>query len=288
MSEHPVNRPDRGGLDLERELAALATAIDWPPTPDVAAAVRVRLAAGAPRPSRRWWFAPPRLSRPLLIALLLLALLAAVATAVALGLPGLRITFTSDPLPTPNVPAATATTSTGSPPASAPAPIPGSDLGLGTPMALAAARARLGVPLLMPAVPGRPGPDGAFVSMVRGSAIVTLTWGTGPDLPPLRAGSDVGLLVTVLRASVGEGLMEKLVRTGTTVERVEVGGHRGFWVSGGEHLVWFRREDGEVVDVPIRLAGDTLALEIDGRVVRLEVAGGREVAIALAETIAER
>ena len=277
MTGRPMDR-----VDLERELGALATAIDWPPTPDVATAVRVRLVTDAGR-RRRWSIVPLRLSRPVLIALLLLALVAAVATAVALGLPGLRITFTSDPLPTPNVPAAVAT-----PAAGAPTPAPGSNLGLGTPTTLPAAQARLGVPLLLPAVPGRPGPDAAYVSVVRGSPIVTLIWRAGPDLPPIRAGSDVGLLVTVLRATVDVGLLQKLVHAGTIVERISVGPHRGFWMSGGEHVVWFRRHDGAVIATPLRLAGDTLALEIDGRVVRLEVAGGREVAVALAETIAER
>ncbi len=108
MSEQPMDR-----ADLERDLRALATAIDWPPTPDVAGRVHSRL-AGAPAPvAGRSWLPTLRLARPALLALLLLMVLAvAIAAAIAFGLPGLRITFTSDPLPTPNVPAATATGTT--------------------------------------------------------------------------------------------------------------------------------------------------------------------------------
>ena len=35
---------------------------------------------------------------------------------------------------------------------------------------------------------------------------------------------------------------------GTTVEAVQVGEHRGFWIEGAEHVLWFRRADGEVVE----------------------------------------
>lgn len=275
---------------LDLDLTDLARAIDWPPTPDVATSVPARLAGGGARPvaPRRPWLALPRLTRPLLIALLLLAIVAAVAAAIALGLPGLRITFTSDPLPTPNVPAATAATAS---PAGTPDPSPtatrppGATLGLGTPMSLETVRSRVDFPLLLPDVAGRGEPDGVYLEDLRGAQLVTTVWRAGPGLPPLRPGSDVGLLVTQFRATLDEGLLEKVLRTGTKVEVVQVGEHRGFWISGVQHILWFRRPNGQSVETPIRLVGDTLALEVDGRIVRIEANGGRDAVLALAATL---
>ena len=42
-------------------------------------------------PRRAWWISPIRLTRPVLIAIVLLALAVAVAAAIVLGLPGLRV-----------------------------------------------------------------------------------------------------------------------------------------------------------------------------------------------------
>ena len=139
---------------LELDLADLVRAVDWPPTPDVATSVRMRLAAGGGRAAERSrpWIALPRLTRPMLLAILLLALIAAVAAAVAFGLPGLRITFTSDPLPTPNVPAATASVAgTAGPSPTATRP-PGADLGLGTPTTLESVGSRVDFPIVLPEV----------------------------------------------------------------------------------------------------------------------------------------
>jgi hypothetical protein len=271
---------------LELGLTDLARAVDWPPTPDVATSVRVRLAAGSARGDkrRRPWFAVPRLTRPMLLAILVLALIAAVAAAVALGLPGLRITFTSDPLPTPNVPAATASVArTAGPSATATRP-PGADLGLGTPTTLESVRSRVDFPVVVPEVAGR-APDGVYLEVLRGAELVTTVWRAGPDLPPLRPGSDVGLLITQFRATLDDGLLEKVLRSGTKVEVVTVGEHRGFWISGAQHILWFRRPNGDSVETPIRLVGDTLALEVDGRIIRIEASGGRDAVLELAATL---
>jgi hypothetical protein len=269
---------------LELDLADLARAVDWPRTPDVAAAVRARLVSGGGSATERRvpWLAFPRLTRPVLIAIVLLALVAAVAAAVAFGLPGLRISFTSDPLPTPNVPAASAASATATAEATTP---PGADLSLGTPMTLERARERADFPILLPAVPGRPAPDAAYLEILRGARLVTLVWRAGPDLPPLRAGSDVGLLITQFRATLDDDLLEKVIRAGTTVEVVRVGEHGGYWIAGADHVVWFRRPDGDVVENPIRLVGDTLALEVEGGIVRIEARGGRDATLALAATL---
>ena len=276
---------ERAGDRLELDLAALASAVAWPPTPDVASAVRTRIVAEAPvtpaRPGFRWLPLRP-LGRPMLLALLLLVLVAAVAAAIGLGLPGLRISFTGDPLPTPNVPAVT--TRPG-PTQAAETTLPGSDLALGEALPLAAAREAVDFPIRLPVVPGRGEPDAVYIEFRGNAALVTLVWRAGPDLPPLRPGSDVGLLITQLRATLDDDLLEKVLGQGTTVERVMVGEHPAVWISGRDHVLFLRRPDGDVVDTPVRLVGDTLAVEIDGQIVRIEANGGRATAVALAETL---
>ena len=110
MSERSMGGPLQAP-DLGAELRALAGSIDWPPTPDVAAAVGRRLAAERPGPpaARSWpaWRVWPRFGRSFVLAIVLLLLVVAIAAAIVFGLPGLRIAFTSEPLPSPNVPVMT-------------------------------------------------------------------------------------------------------------------------------------------------------------------------------------
>jgi hypothetical protein len=100
------------GADLDRALRDLAPRLAYPPTPDVARAVRTRLAVGA-APRRSWragvwsWPAPRRLALAalLLLALAVGALLAVPGTrrAIAgyLGVPGIQIiSVTATPVPT--------------------------------------------------------------------------------------------------------------------------------------------------------------------------------------------
>ncbi|HEX5504158.1 MAG TPA: hypothetical protein VFW96_16150 [Thermomicrobiales bacterium] len=106
--------------DLERALSDLGARLAYPPTPDLARAVRGRLVA-APPPRRPFWAAfapaPRRLALALVaLALLLAAILGAVPatrTAIAdyLGLRGIRIVYV-----TPSLPAALPPTATPAPP----------------------------------------------------------------------------------------------------------------------------------------------------------------------------
>jgi hypothetical protein len=108
-----VERPGPpNDAELDRALRDLAPRLAYPPTPDVARAVRARLAAG-PSSRRSWragiwsWPAPRRLA---LVALLLLALALGALLAVPgtrraiagyLGVPGIQIiSVTATPAPT--------------------------------------------------------------------------------------------------------------------------------------------------------------------------------------------
>src|SRR5215207_8724407 len=136
-------------LDLERALADLAASLEFPPTPDLAAAVTARLEqAPAPAPARRrWWPAGLAGWRRLAVAGLAAVLLAAAvlvaspgtreAVARRLGLRGIGVQIGGPPPPT-------ATTTPGA----------RLDLGLGQRVTLEEARGRVDFPVLVPTAPG--------------------------------------------------------------------------------------------------------------------------------------
>ena len=95
---------------LTRALRALGGQLDYPPTPDLATAVRARLVGGAPRRRASWrgWFAAPGVRRLALALVVLVALVGAVlafspgvreAIAGRLGVRGITIEYAT---PTPS------------------------------------------------------------------------------------------------------------------------------------------------------------------------------------------
>ena len=113
MAEPPLLPPH--DPDLERALNALGSRLAFPPTPDLARAVRDALAAPPPRrrpiglviapsPPRRWALAVLTL---VLLLVALLALAPGVRTSIAkrLGVSGIAITFVTE-TPTPHPPVA--------------------------------------------------------------------------------------------------------------------------------------------------------------------------------------
>src|SRR5215217_4358201 len=146
-------------LDLERALADLATSLEFPVTPDLAAAVSARLEqAPAPAPARRrWWPAGLVGWRRLAVAGLAAVLLAAAvlvaspgtreAVARRLGLRGIGVQIGGPPPPT-------VTTRPGE----------RLDLGLGQRVTLEEARRRVGFPVLVPAAAGFRQPAAVYVN----------------------------------------------------------------------------------------------------------------------------
>jgi hypothetical protein len=240
--------------ELERALHALRADVEWPATPDLAAAVPARAAA----PGRR-----PRLLAAVLAAALLVPAGGAVALPRArdavldwLGLRNVTVRRT------PALPPARRTV----------------EAELGRLVSLRAAVARAGFPVWIPAVLGAPD------RVRRAGGRVSLIYAPGPGLPAL-PGVDAGLVLTQFEGGLRGEYLEKIVASGTKVERVDVGGRLGVFFSGEPHVYIFTRPDGEIVQERPLLAGPTLVWEREGVVLRLETRARRGRAVRIARSV---
>jgi len=267
--------------ELEQALADLAAALEFPPTPDLAAAVGARLdeaPARAPAPAcrRRW---PIGLSgwRRLAVAGLVAVLLAAAvlvaspgtreAVARRLGLRGVGVELGGPPPPT-------VTTRPGE----------RLDLGLGERATLEEARRRVGFPVLVPGAAGFRQPAAVFVNgnMPPGGR-VDLVYRARPGLPASPF-TDAGLLVTEFRGQPSPDFLKKVAVLGM-VEEVTVGGEPGYWFSGEPHFFTYQDARGEVREERTRLAGNTLIWQRGDLTLRLEGEITKQEALAVAESM---
>lgn len=266
-----MTRPFPPSGDLEAALRSLAGELVVPvPSPGFAAIVRERCeAVGSQR--RSWWARAAR--RSLLAAVALLLIVVAVAAAVGLGLPGIRIFFGPPPSIEPTASAS------GLPGSSA---APGAGMGLGVAVPLTETARVVGFEPRLPAAGGLGEPAAAFVAEGR----LSLVWIAGPDLPAVRAGSAVGLLVTEFRGEVDPGWYEKVLSdSGNTLEPVSVAGHDGYWITGDPHTLVYRAADGTSRGETRRMVGDVLIWSDGELTYRLETSLGRNAAITLAESM---
>lgn len=285
---------------LERALRTLGTELAYPPTPDLAAAVGRRLAAGRDVPGQSpWaWFSRP-VPRRLALALALLLAIAAATLAVSprareavagrLGIPGITIVYVS---PSPTVPpTATASAAPAATPAlPTPTPIPpatpasaGERLGLGQRATLDEARARVPFPVLVPTLPALGAPDEVYVGEPPVGGQVALVWLARPELPQA-AETGVGLLITQFRGDLDPGFIKKLVGGRTTVQFLSVGDAPGYWIQGDPHEFFYTNSRGTFVE-RTRLAGNVLLWARGGVTYRIEGARTLDEALRIAATM---
>jgi hypothetical protein len=271
-------------LDLERALTDLAASLEFPPTPDLAAAVTARLGEApgrAPAAARPWLRPWRRLAglvgwRRLAVAGMAAVLLAAAvlvaspgtreAVARRLGLRGIDIRIGGPP-PT------TATTR-------------GTDrleLGLGQRVTLEEARRRVGFPVLVPGAGDLGPPDAVFVDQLPEGGRVDLVYRARPGLPASPF-TDVGLLVTQFRGQPTPEFLKKVTGMGL-VEEVTVGGEPGYWFSGEPHFFTYQDAAGTLREEQTRLAGNTLIWQRGDLTLRLEGELPKEEAIRVAESM---
>jgi hypothetical protein len=271
----------RRELDLEKALADLAAALEFPPTPDLAAAVGARLdEAPAPAPARArrrgrliglsGW---RRLAVAGLAAVLLAAAVLAAspgtreAVARRLGLRGVGVELGGPPPPT-------VTTRPGE----------RLDLGLGERVTLEEARRRVGFPVLVPGAAGFRQPAAVFVNEnVPPGGRVDLFYRARPGLPASPF-TDAGLLVTEFRGQPSPLFLKKMAVAGM-VEEVTVGGEPGYWFSGEPHFFTYEDAGGNVREERTRLAGNTLVWQRGDLTLRLEGEITRQEALVIAESM---
>ena len=235
-------------MSLEQELRGLA--VEWPATPDVAAAVLARLDE---RPARR---RAPSWMRPLAVAL---AVLVAATAAVLAFSPGARSAL-RDLF---GIEGATVQRVDELPEARG-----GDDLDLGERVSLDQATREVSFRVRVPA-----GEDVDEVWLDRGvgTGAVSMVW------------CCPRVVLTQFRG-LSTPFVEKYVGPGTTVEYLLVGDRQGIWIEGDNHVVIFRDEFGRILERP-RLARNVLLWEREGVTLRLEGDFSKQRALALAARI---
>ncbi len=245
--------------DLERELRDLGPALDWPAAPNLAPAVRARIAdQRRPFPWRR--------TAVLALAVIVVAAGAAMAvpgarTAILdwLGLRGVAIHRVETLPPAPTVP---------------------DDLGMGGQVTLDEARARAKFPVPDPTKTGLGQPD--EVRFDHGIGQVGFIW----------RGSDgkIDTLLSLFRGRVDQEFIDKWVNANVPLESVTVNGNPGVWIGGSlrnsPHNFVYRDPRGEYREETLRLAGATLLWQEDGVLYRLEGDRTKAEALRIAESLA--
>ena len=260
--------------DLERDLEGLTSADRFPPTPDIARAVRQRIEGETGGAARMPLLGALRLGRGMALALLALVALAGTVIAAGLVIGGLRIVFVDELPSIPPTASASATARGGE---------PGGSLGLGEPSTVDEASERAGFEVLLPSSPRLARPDAVYFSPTVAEGMVSLVYG---EREGMEAGADgVAVLVTQFRADVPGALVKKVVESGSDVQAVRVGESDGFWISGGPHVFLYREPSGDIGEERMRLVGNTLIWQRDGLLLRLESDLPLEDAIELAESI---
>jgi hypothetical protein len=283
---------------LERELFELAPHVDFPPTPDVYAAIAGRLHDREPARRRTgWWL----VSRPVAaIAAALAAVLAVVlvvspgareaVASIFRGVPGIRVLIPDEKnapsKPASPVPAGTGvapispTSSPSFTPAAAEPVIPG------TPTTLARVAGKVPFTLRVPTALGRP--HRVYLEPRAARGTVTMVWQERPDLP--RAAGSVGAVLTEFKPAEGGNFAYwRKSPTGgvpSTFRDLPVNGGDGGWIEGGHRLDFAIPDSTDWSETATsRIAANTLIWNQDGITFRLETALPLEKALAIAASI---
>ncbi len=243
--------------DLEQRLVLLQAEIDWPATPALAARIRTRIAAPAPAPAPRPWFQNRWALAAAAVLVVLAALIAytpsreAIASWINLHTIFTRVNQLPTPSPLPSGPL-------------------GKRLGLGDPTTLDQAQSKLSWHVVVPASLGRP--DEVYLQLPPlgpPQGEVTLVYKSRPGLKA-SGQTGVAVLVTEANGRVDTQFFGKMLGNGTTLEEVTVNGHKGYWIAGQPHVFFFIDADGKFRDETLRLATNTLLIDDNGTVVRIE------------------
>jgi len=238
--------------ELERSLDLLRDAIEWPATPLLAGRITARIATPAPTP--RAWFQSRWALAATVVLLAIAALIAytpsrdAIASWINLHTSITRVNHLPTPSPQPSGPL-------------------GKRLGLGDPTTLAAAQAKVGWKVLVPASLGQP--DEVYFQVDAPAGEVNLVYKSRPGMK-VSGQTGVAVLITEVSGRVDTNYFGKMLGQGTTIEDVTVNGHKGWWISGEPHEFFFADANGNFRSETLRLASNTLVIDDNGTIVRIE------------------
>jgi hypothetical protein len=252
---------------VEERLAALRDGINWPSTPQLAGRVRDRIAQ--PAPVVRPWF-QSRWAVAAVLALLLLAALLAYTPSrdvIARWL-NLHTTITHvEVLPTPS-------------------PQPSGPLfGIGYRTTLADAQSKVPWHIEVPASLGQP--DEVYLLLpptAPPQGEVTLVYKSRPGFKTAGQ-TGVAVLITEVNGKADAQFFGKVIGNGTTIEEVTVNGHQGYWISGQPHEFFFTDADGNVRSETLRLATNTLLIDYNGTIIRIEGDMTKSQALGIANSL---
>ena len=255
-------------IELEHQLSRLGAALDWPATPYLAPAVRLRTGM-----RRRPWF-ENRWAMAAAAAIVAVAALAAyppgreaIASWINLHTFFRTVPHLATPTPLP------------------PGPL-GRRLGLGQQSSLQQARSGLTWQLLVPASLGPP--DEVYVEPALeapSGGEVTLAYAARQGIPAAGE-TGVGVLITEAHGAINSEFFGKIIGPGTTIEPVTVAGSSGYWIAGAPHQVVFVDGSGAIRFETLRLATNTLLINKDGTVVRIEGDLTKAEALEIAASLA--
>lgn len=253
--------------ELEQQLRGLRPYLDYPPTPNLVAAVRARLGTS---PRRPWWssFAIPRRLALAAAAVLIVigGLLAIPATRTTIahwfGVKGVIINTVPSPLPSPS----------------------SQDLKLGQRTTLAEARAGARYQVLVPTDPSLGDPDEVWLNQAVPQGEVSFVYHTRPGLAT-SSKTDVAILVMEIQGTTDKNFFGKIIGPGTTLTEVTVNGGPGYWIAGSPNVFFFTDAQGAVHDEDMRLATNTLLWQQGDRTIRIEGAATEAQALQIAASM---
>jgi hypothetical protein len=241
--------------DVRRELELLAAEVEFPATPELAAAVRRELPRAAParRPTLRFF------PRPVAIALLILLVAAGTVFAAVPSVRHAVLDFL-------HLHGATVERTTELPQAQPQPPA------FGRRSDLAKAQASVSFRILLPTRYGNP--DQVFLRSGVPGGEASLAYKR-----PKR------LLVSEFRGDRDPDYVGKITGSGTTVRQLDVNGQPAIWIEGAPHFFFYRSPDGTQRSDTLRLAGNVLLLQRGPLLIRLEGAFGLREAVAIASSL---
>jgi len=119
------------------------------------------------------------------------------------------------------------------------------------------------------------------VRTLEGQAMAILVYPEGGAVPGSKE-PGVGMLVIEARGKVPTTFAGKLVPPGGRIEQLEVNGGPAIWLEGEAHQFFWLTAEGNILADSVRLAGNVLAWEQDGLLMRIESRVTKDVALRLA------